>query len=157
MDARLEAYAQSARAGENMMPALIGLDNDPQALATARANARRAGIPPELIAWQLADVRQPPPGLDLPPNSNPLASGPGWIVTNPPYGQRLEATDDSLWRDWSSQLKRHFGGWQLAIISSDTSLPQRLRLKPRLRMPVYNGALDCRLFLFDLAAAGIRV
>jgi len=124
---------------------LVGTDIDPRAIEAARSNAARAGLAPDLIHFEVADVRT----LDAPAPS-------GWIVTNPPYGERLEASDDALWRDWAARLKRSFGGWKLAAISSDHSLPQRMRLKPKLRTPVYNGALDCRLFQFDLVSKGYR-
>jgi len=124
---------------------LIGADIDPHAIDTARSNLQRAGIAPEAVSFQVADARS----LAAPAPS-------GWIVTNPPYGERLDVADDALWRDWASVLKRHYAGWQLAIISNDPGLPQRLRLKPRLRTPVHNGALDCRLFQFELVAAGYR-
>lgn len=31
-----------------------------------------------------------------------------------------------------------------------------MRLKPKRRVPLHNGALDCRLFGFELVAAGYR-
>jgi putative N6-adenine-specific DNA methylase len=53
-------------------------------------------------------------------------------------------------------LKRDFTDWQVDIITSDLSLPQKLRLKPLRRHPLYNGALDCRLFSFEMVKAGYR-
>jgi len=130
---------------------IMGADIDPHAIATARSNLQRAGIAPDTVRFHVADARIVPVTA---PESAPASAG--WIVTNPPYGERLDVTDDALWRDWASVLKRHYAGWQVAIISNDPSLPQRLRLKPRLRTPVHNGALDCRLFQFDLVAARYR-
>ncbi len=81
----------------------------------------------------------------------------GWIVTNPPYGERMATEQDAdLWRDWATCLKRNFAGWQLHIITSDLTLPNQMRLKPKRRVPLHNGALDCRLFGFELVAAGYR-
>src|SRR5690606_23151821 len=117
---------------------LVGSDHDPQAIAAARANLERAHLGPEAIRFEVCDARR----LAAPAER-------GHIVTNPPYGERL-ADDDTLWTEWAAQLKRHYGGWQLAIISSDRALPQHLRLKPRRRIPLRNGDLDCRLFLFEL-------
>ena len=124
---------------------LIGVDIDPRAIDAARGNAERAWLSPDTIRFETGDARH----LTAPAPS-------GWIVTNPPYGERLEAGDDSLWPEWATCLKRQFGGWQMAAISSDHSLPQKMRLKPRLRTPIYNGALDCRLFQFELVSAGYR-
>jgi len=134
-----------AHARSTLDAPLVGTDIDPRAITAAHNNAARAGLSPDLVRFEVADAR-----------SVTAPAPAGWIVTNPPYGERLEAGDDALWRDWASCLKRHFGGWQLAVISSDHALAQRLRLKPKLRTPVYNGALDCRLFQFDLVSAGYR-
>jgi len=150
---RWQEIKDEARAGirTELAAPIIGSDIDPHAIATARSNLQRAGIAPDAVHFHVADARIVPATA---PESAPASAG--WIVTNPPYGERLDVTDDALWRDWASVLKRHYAGWQVAIISNDPSLPQRLRLKPRLRTPVHNGALDCRLFQFDLVAAGYR-
>ncbi|OWT77428.1 MULTISPECIES: THUMP domain-containing protein [unclassified Achromobacter] len=125
---------------------LYGCDLNPDAIAFARNNAERAWLTEDTIQFEVADARS----LEAPAKS-------GWIVTNPPYGERLEAgAEADLWRDWASCLKKQFGGWQLHVISSDMTLPQQLRLKPARRTPLYNGALDCRLFSFELVEAGYR-
>ncbi|CAM3958556.1 THUMP domain-containing protein [Bordetella tumulicola] len=124
---------------------LVGYDLDPQAIEFARNNAERAWLTPDTIRFEVGDAREVPAPAER-----------GWIVTNPPYGERLPADETELWRAWSANLKRSFAGWQLHVISSDRDLPQRLRLKPLRRTPLHNGALDCRLFGFELVAAGYR-
>jgi len=124
---------------------LVGVDLDPQAIEAARQNAERAWLSPETVRFETGDARQVPP-----PDEH------GWLVTNPPYGERLEAEGETLWAEWAACLKRHFGGWHVAVISSDHNLPQHMRLKPQRRTPVHNGALDCRLFEFEIVSAGFR-
>ncbi len=124
---------------------LVGSDNDPQAITAARANAERAHLSPEAIRFEVCDVRHMPPPAEQ-----------GWIVTNPPYGERLSDDDATLWSEWATHLKQHYGGWQLSIISSDLDLPGRLRLKAHRRHPLRNGALDCRLFQFELVSSSYR-
>lgn len=137
------------QANQHIKPALqapiCGIDIDPQAIDSARRNAERAGLDPSCIDFAVGDAVN-----ELPPTT------PGMIVTNPPYGERLDTYEMSLWQEWAQQLKHHFAGWQLHVISSDRDLPKYLRLKPRLKTPVYNGALDCRLFAIDLVAASYR-
>lgn len=125
---------------------LLGYDLDPQAIEFARNNAERAWLSPDTIRFELGDART----LDAPAQQ-------GWIVTNPPYGERMptDQTED-LWREWATCLKHHFAGWQLHVISSDMTLPRQMRLKPLRRFPLHNGALDCRLFSFELVAKGYR-
>lgn len=126
--------------------ALIGSDISPQAIEAARSNARRAGLTENAIEFEVRDVREirPPEGA------------PGWIVTNPPYGERLEDESIALWSDVAQTLKAHFGGWQVHIITTDRDLPRHMRLNPQRRIPLYNGALDCRLFGFELVSGSFR-
>ncbi|MDN5842660.1 MAG: THUMP domain-containing protein [Alcaligenaceae bacterium] len=124
---------------------LVGYDLDPEAIRAAQANADRAHLTADAVRFEIGDARQ-----------CPAAAPSGWIVTNPPYGDRMTTEDPDLWRDWATQLKQSFGGWQLNVISSDLELPKRLRLKPKRRIPLHNGALDCRLFRFDLVSDSYR-
>lgn len=124
---------------------IIGYDLSPQAIADAHENLERAGLSSDTVRFELGDARNV-----MPPTDN------GWLVTNPPYGERLVDTDNDLWRDWSQNLKQNYSGWQVSIISSDMDLPRALRLKPLRRYPVFNGGLDCRLFSFEMVAAGYR-
>ncbi|MGB6242504.1 MAG: THUMP domain-containing protein [Castellaniella sp.] len=124
---------------------LVGSDLNPAAIEAARANIDRAHLSPDTIRFEVCDARHLPPPAEA-----------GWIVTNPPYGERLGDHDADLWPQWATQLKQQYGGWQLNIITSDLELPGQLRLKAKRRHPLHNGALDCRLFQFDLVSAGYR-
>lgn len=125
---------------------IVGYDLDPDAIDAAQRNMERAGLAPDCIRFDIGDARSVPP---------PATSG--WLVTNPPYGERLPDEDDSgLWRAWSQNLKQNYSGWSINIISNDMDLPKRLRLKPLRRFPIYNGSLDCRLFSFEMVSAGYR-
>jgi len=119
---------------------ITGFETDPDVLEIAMRNLRRANIPEGVVDIQLADARKA-----LPPPQ------PGLILTNPPYGVRLQA-EQELMQAWASHLKKEFSGWQVAVISADLDLPSNMRLKPKRRIPVFNGALDCRLFIFELVS-----
>jgi putative N6-adenine-specific DNA methylase len=124
---------------------LIGIDADPLAIEAAQRNAERAYLTEDTIRFEVGDAR------------DAIAPAPtGWLVTNPPYGERLAEEDLAFWREWSANLKREFADWQVSIITSDLDLPKHLRLKANRRTPVFNGALDCRLFSFELVAASYR-
>jgi len=126
---------------------LAGADLDPHAIAAARDNAHRAGLTEDAVYFEVADAR----------DTCPLDERAGWLVTNPPYGERLDLEEDrQLWAEWASTLKREFGGWQLHVITNDLDLPRKLRLDPFRRTPVYNGALACRLFGFQLVKGSFR-
>ena len=137
---------------------LLGSDSSPQAIASARANAARAGLTEDAITFEVRDAIEVRPPHD---------TTTGWIITNPPYGSRLALQDEhghdasdadivALWHEFSKTLKGHFDGWHAHIITTDRDLPKHLRLAARKRTPIYNGALDCRLFAFDVVTGTYR-
>jgi putative N6-adenine-specific DNA methylase len=125
---------------------IVGYDLDPAAIEAAKSNLERSWLTPDSIRFEVGDARRVPPPAES-----------GWLVTNPPYGERLPSEEESgLWRDWAQNLKQHYSGWNVSIISSDMDLPRELRLKPLRRYPLFNGALDCRLVSFEMVAASYR-
>ncbi|AQS51073.1 RNA methyltransferase [Paenalcaligenes hominis] len=140
----LKAEARAHIAAEIEVP-LLGSDLSPGAIAAARANLARAHLPADTIQFEVKNA------LDIQP-----VAPKGWIITNPPYGERLDDTDTEFWSDWASHLKRNFSGWSVNVITSDLELPSKLRLKPNRRFPLFNGPLDCRLFNFQMVAASNR-
>jgi putative N6-adenine-specific DNA methylase len=134
-----------ARIASSLDTPIIGVDLNPAAIDAARQNQERAWLTPDTIQFQVGDAR-----------STPAPAETGWIVTNPPYGERLDDTELNLWPEWAAQLKQNYANWHVNIISSDLDLPQRMRLKPKRRYPVHNGALDCRLFSFEMVKEGYR-
>ena len=142
-------------------PSITASDRDRRAIEQARRNMLRAGLPEQAIDWQVADAtRVRAPGTK-----------PGWIVTNPPYGQRIHARSDrsdrfgtsvesidrqheETMRRFGDALKQAFPGWRLAMLSSDARLPQSLGMREDRRTPLFNGAIECRLYGFDIRAAG---
>ena len=49
-------------------------------------------------------------------------------------------------------LKQRFAGWTVFLFTADLSLPKLLRLKEARKTPFFNGAIECRLFRFDMVA-----
>jgi putative N6-adenine-specific DNA methylase len=119
-------------------PLIRGSDIDPEVIATARGNFVRAGLPADLVTLDVADARA----------ARPFAAG-GLLLANSPYGERLEA-DPALWREMGAVLRTHFGGWRAAFLWPDRGLPGLLGLREDQRTPLFNGAIECRLFGFGL-------
>jgi putative N6-adenine-specific DNA methylase len=92
----------------------------------------------------------------------PPVDGPGMLITNPPYGERIGVRGDrTLTQDemanqfysaFSTTLKQRFAGWTVYLFTADLGLPKMLRLKESRKTPFFNGALECRLFRFDMVA-----
>lgn len=49
-------------------------------------------------------------------------------------------------------LRRAFGGWRVCLLSPDSELPRQLGMQPRRKTPLFNGAIECRLYCFDVFA-----
>ena len=82
----------------------------------------------------------------------------GIIVSNPPYGVRLAEIQalHALYPQLGSWLKQHYASWTAGLFSGDMDMPKLMRLKPKRKIPLFNGNLDCRLFLLDMVAGSNR-
>ncbi len=120
---------------------ILGSDLDREQIEGARANAAAAGVD-ELVAFEVADAR------DLAPRKGWNA----WIVTNPPYGQRLgeEAQLVELYRAFGARVREHGAGFRLAFLSGKPELLRALGLGRCERRPIVNGGLACELLLAQL-------
>lgn len=123
-----------------------GSDKFGSVLDLARANLEAAGLE-DAVTLKQVDV------LD----SSPPAKS-GIIVMNPPYGERLEDRDSlaAFYPLLGNVLKKRYTGWTAYILTADMRLPGLMRLKPSRRTPLYNGALECRLFEFAMIAGSLR-
>jgi putative N6-adenine-specific DNA methylase len=53
-------------------------------------------------------------------------------------------------------LKRRFAGWHAWLLTGDLRLAKLIRLKVDRRIPLWNGAIECRLFGIPLVAGSNR-
>ena len=132
-------------------PTIFGSDISGDMVAMTRHNLRSAGILFEVPLKQIEAQQVQPP-----------TSQPGLLVTNPPYGERIGVRGDStipqdemavgFYQQLSATLKQRFAGWTVYLFTADLGLPKMLRLKESRKTPFFNGALECRLFRFDMVA-----
>lgn len=67
-----------------------------------------------------------------------------------------EAADPAFFKEFGDSLKQRFVDWRAYVLTSDRGLPGLMRLRESLKTPLYNGALECRLFRFDMQAGSLR-
>jgi putative N6-adenine-specific DNA methylase len=119
---------------------IIGSDISPKNLSSARANVKSARLHKDIrLHISPFAALQPPQGE------------PGFILINPPYGERIRSNDIiGLYKSIGNTLKQEFAGYQAWIISSDLKALSFIGLRPSAKIPIYNGPLECRFEHFDL-------
>ncbi len=129
---------------------IYGSDISPVAVRATLANLDRAGLLPA-VTLSSGDVLE----IDAPAN---YGKTPGIMIANPPYGERLSELDElaAFYPLLGSALKRSFAGWNCYLLSADLRLPKLMRLTPSKKTPLYNGAIECRLFEFKMVAGSNR-
>ncbi len=123
-------------------PELFASDNNPAALKAARRNFAAAGIE-RWVSVEQADALE---------RSAPAPAG--VMVMNPPYGERLGSAEElaRFYPLLGNHLKKHFAGWRCYIFTADLRLPKLIGLAPSARIPLWNGALECRLYEFKIVS-----
>ncbi|MBY0579487.1 MAG: class I SAM-dependent RNA methyltransferase [Burkholderiales bacterium] len=125
---------------------IFGSDILGRAIETARKNLIEAGLEKtvELKQANFLEMSAPMPN--------------GIIVTNPPYGVRMGEGDElaALYPRIGDALKKKFSGWNAYFFTADMRLPKLIRLSTSRRIPLYNGALECRLFEYRMVEGGNR-
>nr|WP_115093292.1 THUMP domain-containing protein [Synechococcus sp. UW106] len=132
--------ARQRRRRDLTVPLLLGIEADPAIADQARANVEAAGLR-GIIRISTS-----------PFEDETLPDGPGVLVCNPPYGQRIgdEQELDALYSALGQFVRREASGWQLWLLSGNPKLTGALRLKASRRIPVSNGGIDCRWLQYDI-------
>ena len=126
---------------------IFGADRDPSQVRRAAENVGRAGLEDAIAIRraQLEDARPPRAAREVLPR--------GLVVTNPPYGVRLGETAEAegTWRTLGDVLRQRFLGWDAWLLAGDPQLAKSLGLRPRARIPVFNGPLEGRVLHVPIA------
>lgn len=116
---------------------IYGADISPKAVAIAEQNILSAGVD-DIVSLRVRSLQQW--------DRAPVEGTPGVLVTNPPYGERLNPEDlGNLYALLGSKLKHVFCGWNSWVISSNLACLDRIGLTPSLKEEMQNGGIDCEL------------
>ncbi len=142
-----EAVAREEAGADREWPVLIGYDADPQAVRAARQNVKKAGLEERIRIEraELARLSPPAPG--------------GTILSNLPFGERLGETEEVAWlyRALGRIARERFAGWRLAVFISNPELTDSFGLSWLEKIRLYNGPLQCRVLVTEVAAEENRV
>jgi putative N6-adenine-specific DNA methylase len=115
-------------------PSILALDIERDAVALTQKLAKRAGAELRVERCAVRDFMGTEPA--------------GHIITNPPYGVRLERGDD-----FETLLARAFGklrGHRISAICHDPNLANAMQVEPVQEHALWNGDLECRLYSWQL-------
>lgn len=134
-----EIDAAKAEALPNAPGRIIASDRDEGAIIAARSNAERAGvaIDIEFDTRALSAVEFP--------------DQPGWIVTNPPYGQRVGESGPlrNLYAQMGKVLRETASGYRMAMLSADSELEAQMKIELREVFQTSNGGIPVHLVVGD--------
>lgn len=123
-----------------------GYDIDAKAVNTARRNVQAAGLSASITIEQqdFKDFQQP--------------GKKSIIVTNPPYGERI-STPDLLgtYRMIGERLKHEFTGNDAWVLSYREECFEQIGLKPSIKIPLYNGSLECEFRKYQMFDGKMKV
>ncbi len=147
-DKTWRALQDKARARRKLAARLPihGSDKSGKILALARENLLMTDLAETVQIKQMDVLDGSPPGES------------GIVVMNPPYGER-QATEEELasfYPRLGDALKQRYAGWTAYILTADLRLATLIGLKASKRTPLYNGALECRLFEYRMIAGTMR-
>lgn len=118
---------------------IYGYDIDMKAVNTARLNVKAAGLTSDITVEE----------RDFKEFTQPKEKS--IIVTNPPYGERI-STPDLLgtYKMIGERLKHQFMDNEAWVLSYREECFDQIGLKPSIKIPVYNGSLECEFRKYQI-------
>jgi len=141
----MRAEAIAAQKPVTALP-IFGSDLYGDELKAARLNLENAGLL-EAVTLKQANVLE----INAPADH-------GVLVANLPYGERMGELDEMrvLYPQLGDLLKQKFKGWNAYLLTADLAMPKSIRLSVSRKTPLFNGALECRLFEYKIVAGSNR-
>jgi putative N6-adenine-specific DNA methylase len=123
-------------------PRIFASDINAGAVAKTRSNLRAAQVDAFVHVEQADFLKREAPAPR------------GVLLTNPPYGVRLADQEQlaRLYPAFGDVLKQRYAGWTAHFFTGDLRLAKLIHLKVARRTPLFNGALECRLFEIPIVA-----
>ena len=124
---------------------IYGYDIDIKAVNTARLNVRAAGLTNDITVEEadFKDFKKP--------------AEKSIIVTNPPYGERISTPNLlATYKMIGERLKHEFMGNEAWILSYREECFDQIGLKPSIKIPVFNGSLECEFRKYSIFDGKMR-
>ncbi len=140
----LSQAKESAEKGKEALKSrFYGSDSFRKNLPLAKDNCQTSGLA-EFITIEEQDIRHP---------KKEAISDKGLLLSNPPYAERLgeEEQVTQLYREFGDYIKARCNGWKAAFITTDEQFAKAVGIRSHKQYKFKNGALDCKLYLFEVS------
>lgn len=148
---RWEKLLKDTEAQRREIPAgqFFASDHDPEAVRQAAQAFRVLGL------GESVQLEQKKFGEFAPP----AAENPGWIVINPPYGDRLGEVEKlkPLYKKMGDIFKQRCEGWKAGVFTGSQELMREIGLKTKRKIPLWNGPIECRLLTYEMYKGSVKV
>ncbi len=140
-DADLFEKIQSSQLKKVKNPSIQikGSDKAPSAIEKATINIENANLS-EFITLEKKDFFQ----------VEKETKGPLHLLTNPPYGERLDGDMNALYQGIGDSFKQSFPNTHAWIISSNMEAIKCVGLRPSRKIKLFNGKLESRLLYYPI-------
>ena len=124
---------------QGLVGSITGFDKAPSAVEKAKDNIRNANLE-EFISIDKDNFFYTKKGDDSPLH----------IVTNPPYGERLEGDINELYKNFGDTLKQEYTNTQAWMITSNLEAMKHVGLRPSRKIKLFNGKLESKLLHYNI-------
>lgn len=125
---------------------IVGADVNQRTLFAAGENLAAAGLSKSIELKQVAFE-----------DSSPPDQAGGFIITNPPYGERIKKKDlFAFYQKIGDTLKQKYRGYTAWIITSDFQALKHVGLRPTKKLTLFNGPLACKFVKYEMYSGSRR-
>lgn len=127
-------------ARKNLGCRIIATDIREEAIEAARKNAATAGVE-HLIEFAVSDYSD----TTVPENG-------GIVIINPEYGERMGKAErlEEVYKGIGDFFKQKCKGYTGYLFTGNLDLAKKVGLRPKRKVPFFNGPIECRLFEYEL-------
>lgn len=135
----IEAKERRKEGESNFKAKIFGSDADSKAISIAKECIQIAGLE-KFIAVDIRKINK----VTAPSDAA------GIIITNPPYGKRLEKGLTDLYQDLGNVFRENFLNWELALFTGNPEISKKIGIRPYKTYNFFNGTIPCKLLLFHI-------
>ncbi len=115
-------------------PRIVAGDIDPKVLEITKANARAAGVHLTFRQQSILDLQGD--------------GGRRLLITNPPYGVRVEAEPEFAQKLSAALCRLH--GWRVCLLAGSKVYEHVIGVKPESRTELVNGTIECDFLVYEI-------